>query len=88
MDTNINTNYYETKPEICFGYSKKHTARKLVMVIDFFLFYHSSQHPSDPGLGVLSEEMLLMTAFDDHSFLLPYTQLHSHRVSSKVEDRC
>ena len=48
----------------------------------------ASKHPSDSGLGVLSEKMLLMTTFDDHSFLLPYTQLHSHRVSSKVEDRC
>ena len=48
----------------------------------------ASKHPSDSGLGVLSEKMLLMTSFDDHSFLLPYTQLHSHRVSSKVEDRC
>ena len=42
-----------------------------------------NKHPSDPGLRVLSEEMLLMTAFDDHSCLLPYTQLHSHRVRTK-----
>ena len=48
----------------------------------------ASKHPSSPGLGLLSEEMLLMTTFDDHSFLLPYTKLHSHRVRSKVEDRC
>ena len=43
----------------------------------------ASKHPSSPGLRVLSEEMLLMTAFDDHSCLLPYTQLHSHRVRTK-----